>query len=354
MNLRKLLKPKPLVLVTGGAGYLGSIVVRRLLDSGCRVRVLDNFLFGDGSILELTRNSGFEVQRGDVRDADTVRRALKRVGSVVHLAAIVGDSACEKDPQLTLDTNYRATLELTKLSREEGVSRFVFASTCSVYGQAEIADESTTPRPLSLYATTKLDAETQVLAASNKAFHSTAFRFGTLFGLSPRPRFDLVANLLPARATTEGRIRIDGRTRMRPFLHVDDAARAVVTALDAPIPSVSGALFCVGGSDLNCQIGELADRILEFLPEVTVDQRAVEDDRSYDINFAKISRVLGFRPRRSLRSGIAEIIAAISSGEVRDYRDPVYHNSASRDDSKIVAQPYPFADSAIGAAPNTP
>ena len=328
MNLKNLLKPKGLVLVTGGAGYVGSIVVRRLLQAGHRVRVLDSLCFGDGSILELRGNRDFEFQRGDIRDAKAVTKALKHVDSVVHLAAIVGDGACAKDPALTLETNYEATVRLTKLSRAGGVSRFVFASTCSVYGQAEIADELTRPRPLSLYATTKLDAEKQVLVATDKGFHSTALRLGTLFGLSPRPRFDLIANLLAAQAVTDGRIRIDGRTRMRPFLHVDDAARAFVSVLEAPVSTVSGELFCVGGSELNCQLGELADRIRQFLPDIKVDQRAVEDRRSYDINFAKISHVLGFTPGRSLRSGIAEIIAAISDGQVRDYRDPEYHNNA--------------------------
>ena len=349
MNLKNLLKPKGLVLVTGGAGYVGSIVVRRLLQAGHRVRVLDSLRFGDGSIRELHGNRDFEFHRGDIRAAAAVTKALKHVDSVVHLAAIVGDGACAKDPALTLETNYEATVRLTKLSQAGGVSRFVFSSTCSVYGQAEIADELTPPRPLSLYATTKLDAEKQVLAATAKGFHPTALRLGTLFGLSPRPRFDLIANLLAAQAATEGRIRIDGRSRMRPFVHVDDAARAFVTVLEAPLSTVSGELFCVGGSELNCQLGELADRIREFLPDVKVDHHVVEDRRSYDINFAKISHVLGYTPSRSLRSGIAEIIAAISDGQVRDYRDPEYHNNAptiSGATSSVVAARQSVAEAA--------
>src|SRR5262249_55598494 len=189
------------VLVVGGAGYIGSILCRELLSRGPRVRVLDSLLYGDCAIRELLDNPRFELQVGDCRNLQSVVRALKEVSSVVHLAAIVGDPACDQDRRSALEINYAATRMLLEIAKGNRVERFLFASSCSVYGATgSLMDEKSEVQPASLYAETKVDAENALLQGTTDTFHPTILRFATVFGHSPRPRFDLVVNLLTAKA----------------------------------------------------------------------------------------------------------------------------------------------------------
>jgi len=253
--------PVEKVLVIGGAGYIGSVLVRKLLRAGYQVRVLDQLLFGDASIRELFEHPRFELLRGDFRHVDAVIRAVKGMDAVVHLGAIVGDPACALDEQTTLQTNYAATALVADVCRGYGVSRFVFASTCSVYGANDkIVDEGSVLNPVSLCAATKIDSERILLAARNETFHPTILRLATAFGWSPRPRFDLVVNLLTARAVLEKKVVIFNGEQWRPFVHVKDIARAFCLTLDADVAKVSGETFNVGGPELNHASATSAER----------------------------------------------------------------------------------------------
>src|SRR5580700_1434662 len=201
------------VLVLGGGGYLGSVVVARLLQGGYRVRVLDSFLFGEGALDGVRAHAGCELVRGDVRDIGAVVKAMRGCDAVVHLAAIVGDPACDDNKQLAMEVNRAATRMLSDVARGCGVRRFVFASSCGVYGASDFClDETSAVNPLSVYAQTKVDSENILLAATCRGvdpvaagaggFAPTILRLGTLFGLSPRMRFDLVVNLFVARAAS--------------------------------------------------------------------------------------------------------------------------------------------------------
>ena len=315
------------VLVVGGAGYIGAVLVRRLLERGYGVRVLDCFLYGSESLEEIAGHPGLEVQEGDFRHIPAVVEAVRGCDAVIHLAAIVGDPACAVDEDAARQINYTATRLLAEVAKGFRVARFLFASTCSVYGASdEVVDERSGLGPLSLYARTKMDSERALLSERSPSFCPVVLRLGTAFGLSPRPRFDLVVNLLAARAAAEGRITIHNPAQWRPFVHVDDIARAFIACLETPRELVAGEIFNIGSARLNYTLADLAAAIQAAVPGVEVECRGGGDPRNYRVSFQKAERLLGFRCRRTLQEGIREIQAAFQAGRIADYRDPRYNN----------------------------
>jgi nucleoside-diphosphate-sugar epimerase len=316
------------VLVIGGAGYIGSVLVRKLLDHGYSVTVLDALLYGDESIRDLYGRPDFELIHDDMRNVEAVVRAMQHADAVVHLGALVGDPACALDEKLALEINLAATCMIAEVARGFGIQRFIFASTCSVYGASDqLLDERSALNPVSLYARTKIDSERVLLALNDDRFAPIILRFATVYGLSPRPRFDLVVNLLAAQAVCEKRITIFGGNQWRPFIHVNDAAEAILKCLEAPLHVVKGQIFNVGSDDQNYQIAQLGDLIKKLIPDVEVIRQGDDTDRrNYRVSFAKIRRHLGFTPRYTVADGILEIKAAIEAGRIRDYRDARYSN----------------------------
>lgn len=316
------------VLVTGGAGYIGSHVVRMLLAAGRQVVVLDRLLFGAESLAAVRRDPNFRLIMGDIRDAVAVQRALRGADAVIHLAGIVGDPACALDPETTNAVNVAATASLVAAAHAAGVQRFVFASSCSVYGASDVlVDESSALHPVSLYAETKVAGEHIVLGARRMRFEPVVLRFATLHGWSPRPRLDLVANLLTAQAVRTGRITVFGGEQWRPFLHVADAAEALVAVLTAPGAQVSGEVFNIGSSAENYQIGSVGAHVAEWVPGTCVDIASTDGDRrDYRVSFARLERTLAFRPRRSLDDGIRELSVRAQAGDFAQIDDPRYSN----------------------------
>lgn len=318
---RATIRPQPArrVLILGGAGYLGSVMVGQLLRHGFAVRVLDAFLFGDRSLNEFQQHPDFEVAYGDVRSSRAAKRSMSACDAVIHLAAIVGDSACDKQKDLALEVNCTATPMLADAARESGVHRFMFASSCSVYGVSEgLLDESAPLKPLSLYAQTKQNSERALLAAKASDFAPTILRLGTLFGLSPRMRFDLIVNMFVAQAASSGRITVWNGEQWRPFLHVHDAVCAFMACLNATPASVSGQIFNVGSPALNCQIRTLGEEVVQLIPDTRLCTIENEDRRNYRVSFEKIQNVLGFRCRKNLAFGIEEIYASLRSRTATD------------------------------------
>lgn len=318
------------VLVVGGAGYLGSALVPLLLERGYRVRVLDSLLFGEASLNSVRAHPEFELVAGDVRDIQAVVHAVKGCDAVIHLAAIVGDPACAENPQLAVEINRAATRMLLDVSRGHGIQRFLFASTCSVYGASDfLMDEHAQVTPISLYAQTKLDSEGLLLEAKSKDFHPSILRLATLFGLSPRPRFDLVVNLLTARAVRTGRITIFNGEQWRPFMHVRDAARAFLACLEVNnLAVVSGETFNAGCYLLNHRLTEIAEEIATIVPTVEVEHIENEDRRNYRVSFDKIHTRLGFACQLTLREGIQEIADMVRASEIHDFSADMFNNRA--------------------------
>jgi nucleoside-diphosphate-sugar epimerase len=315
------------VLVVGGAGYIGSLLVERLLEKGYRVRVLDCLLYGDEPLRTLRNHPNFELIVGDARNIQDVVRSVRGAESIIDLAAIVGDPACEQDRGPALETNYAATRMLIEIAKGHGVSRFLFASSCSVYGAADAEmDENAPTAPISLYGQTKVDSEQALLGARTTTFHPTILRYATVFGLGYRPRFDLVVNLLTAKAHQEGLITIYNGKQWRPFIHVRDLVEATVWVLESPARMVSGEIFNVGDARLNHTLTEVAGVIRDAFPAVRVEHLDNSDRRNYRVKFDKLLSRTGFRARYSLRDGVEEIRKAFDEGLITDYTDLRYHN----------------------------
>lgn len=319
------------VLVIGGAGYIGSVLVRMLLEAGYHVRVLDKFLFGEDSIRDLYNRPDFEVIKGDFRHVETVIRALRGMDAVIHLGAIVGDPACALDDDVTVDVNTTAVRMIREACRGYGIYRFLFASTCSVYGAQEgVIDERSELAPVSLYAKSKIDAERAIMELAGKDFEPTILRLATVFGLSHRMRFDLVVNLLTARAVTEGKITILNGHQWRPFIHVSDVARAFTACLQAPSSLVAGRIYNVGDNRLDCTLAQLGEIVSRIVPGTEVSrEQELADARSYRVDFSKIADEVGFECLTMLERGIEETCRELKAGRFPSYKDPIYSNVAT-------------------------
>jgi nucleoside-diphosphate-sugar epimerase len=322
---------RPWTLVTGGAGYVGSLVVQELLARGTPVRVVDALLHGGvPSLLGAWGRPGFEFLRGDVRDPHIRRAALAGVDSVVHLAAIVGDPACARRPELAQEVNLDATRALLADCEELGVRRVVFASTCSNYGKMPgdvLATEDFELRPVSLYARTKVAAELEVLAKGRNGLETCCLRFATVYGSSPRMRFDLTVNEFTRDLVLGEELVVFGEQFWRPYVHVRDAARAVGAVLDAPRDAVDGEVFNVGSTEENYRKLDIVELLQRRLPDARVRYvRKEEDPRDYRVAFEKIDLALGYRPLYTVGDGIDEIMALLRSGILDEPAAEVYRN----------------------------
>ena len=320
------------VLVTGGAGYVGSIVCHKLIEKGYKVTALDNLSFGKESIVDLLQNKNFELIVGDINNISHLIQGVKNADHVIHLAGTVGDPASAFDPSYTMESNYFSTQALIEVSKYYQVSHFVFASSCSVYGAGDdILTEESSLNPVSLYARTKIAGEKKLIENSSQNFNPVILRFGTLYGLSPRMRFDLVANTMSAHAFFLKKIIVQGGDQWRPLLHVRDAAKACVEILEKPISLVKGEIFNVGSSKENYQIKDIADSIASYLPKVKINNKETSDDpRNYRVLFDKISQKLNFHPDYTLKQGVGEIIKSMRSGRFKNYQESKYNNYLSR------------------------
>ncbi len=311
----------------GGAGYIGSIFAADLLETGYNVIVLDSLLYGADSVAPLIGRPGFQLTVGDTRDEDIVRRLLAESASVVHFGEIVGDPACDLDPTVTVSVNHVATVRLAALAAQAGIERFIYPSSCSVYGATdEIVDELGPLNPVSLYGRVKVASEQEVLRLRTDSFHPTVFRLATVYGLSPRPRFDLVVNTLAGRAAAEHRIVVQGGGQWRPFVHVADVASLIAQTLTMPLEAVSGEIFNLGSNSQNYTIAGVAEIVRERVPEVAIDVTEGFDRRNYRVAFDKTASVFGFQPKRTVADGVAEIVRAVENRHVVDIHEARYSN----------------------------
>lgn len=304
------------ILVAGGAGYLGAVLCETLLDAGYRVTILDALFFGPRPLARLRRRPGVRLVCADIRDAPP--RLLEGVDVVVHLAAVSNDPACDLNPQFSRDINVEGTIRLAKLSKMAGVGRFVFSSSCSVYGRgSDTLDEGSPVSPISLYGRTKAEAEDAVLRLSDRSFAVTVLRNATMYGVAPRMRFDLVVNHMTLCAHTAGKVSVCGGQQWRPLVHVRDAARATVSTIEAPRQDIAGEVFNLGSNDQNFEVRDLARTVQGLVPGTEIDVSYMDpDQRSYRVSFDRLHRTLGFDPKRRPADGIREVKAALEQGVV--------------------------------------
>jgi nucleoside-diphosphate-sugar epimerase len=305
------------ILVTGSQGYVGSVLVPFLRAAGHDVHGVDCGYFRDGILYPVYDGPH---TTGDVRDASTwTALDLGAFDGVVHLAALSNDPVGELDENLTYAINRVASIDLAKRARAAGVSRFVFASSCSVYGLGDddARIETSALSPQTAYARSKIDVEAPVLALRDERFTPVGLRFATAFGASPRLRLDIVVNNLVGWAVTHNAIRLDSDgTPWRPLVHVEDMARTILACLEAPHGDVAGEVFNVGREDNTLQVRQIAELVARAMPSasLSVGTKSGADTRSYQVSFAKLRKHLpSLTLAWSVERGVDELVRAMRS-----------------------------------------
>jgi len=307
------------VLVTGGAGYTGSVLVRRLLKEGYKVNVLDRFFFGKESLASVSKNPSLKLIQDDTRWFNP--KILKGVDIVMDLAALSNDPSGELNPKMTMEINYKGRARVAKLSKQNGVKRYILASSCSIYGFTDrLLDEKSKINPLTTYAKANRLAETSAKKLADDKFTVSLLRFATVFGLSKRMRFDLAINGMVLGFFKNKKIPImrNGK-QWRPFIHVKDVADAYVKVIKCQKDKVNGKIFNVGSNGQNYQILPLAKEVarsigIPFRKEWYGDP----DSRSYKISFKKVEKELGFKTKYSISYGAKEVSSALQKGTITD------------------------------------
>ena len=326
---------KKRILVTGGAGYVGSIVIRQLLKQGYKVVCVDNLRFGGLSLVDVQDNIDFEFKKIDItnfKDLDDIFD-LYDFYAVVHLAAIVGDPACKLQPKLAIKTNKDASIHLLEKAMQSNTRRFIFASTCSNYGKMNsdgYVDEESPLTPVSLYAELKVGFEKKILRALKKEtdFCPTVLRFATIYGISPRMRFDLTVNEFTKELAMGKELQVYGEQFWRPYCHLNDISQAILKVLQAPERAVSYEVFNVGDTSQNYTKKMIVEELLKQIPDGRVKYvHKEEDPRDYRVNFDKIKKNLEFRISKTVSEGIQDIRTSLSDGIISDPDDQKYYNT---------------------------
>ena len=324
------------ILVTGGAGYIGIHLVQMLLDDDYNVTILDNFTFGKSSINHIINHPKLTIIEGDVANIKDLVKAVKNNRYVIALAAIVGDPASSIDAEETLNLNYESSKILTEICNFYEVEKLVFASSCSVYGASTSGylTEDSPLNPVSLYARTRIYSENYILDNS-KITSPTILRLSTVFGFSPRMRYDLVVNTLLIRALKDKKFSVFGGDQWRPFVHCYDVARAFKLAIESDRKATHKQIFNVGSNDMNFTIDQIGDKVSAKFPHAeynTVDEDV--DKRNYKVSFDKITTKLGFEKKYDIEMGLDEMIEKINEDDsLLDYEDKIYSNFSQLKDS---------------------
>lgn len=317
------------VLVTGGAGYVGAVLTPKLLDSGYLVRVLDLFIFGHHVLDDVKDHPNLEVVDGDLRNQDIVRQSLAGCDAVVHLACISNDPSFELDPELGKSINYDAFRPLVEAAVDQGVKRFMYASSSSVYGvkQEERVTEELSLEPLTDYSKYKALCEDILREYQGPEFATIVLRPATVCGYSPRLRLDLTVNILTNHAYHNGRIRVFGGSQYRPNLHIGDMTNLYLDLLQLPDEMVGGKTWNAGYE--NFTVGQIAEQVRDALGDRAVDivTEPTDDLRSYRICSDRIRQEIGFEPRHGIAEAARDLAKAFRAGNVPDaMSDPRYYN----------------------------
>ena len=328
------------ILITGGAGYVGSVLVRKLVSLGYDVKVIDSLVFGNDGISSLINEKKIEFFNLDIRETEKISSIIQNIDCVIHLAAIVGEPLCKKIPDAAKQINEFATKNLVNICKNKKVKRFIFASTCSNYGSSQnIVNESSPVMPLSLYSECKVNSEKFILDQNNDIFETCVLRFATAHGLSPRMRFDLLVQEFMRDAIVDKKISIFGADFWRPLVHVEDMADACISAIDASSQLISGQIYNVGNDKENYTKIKLAEIIKEFITDIEIEIiKSKKDPRNYKVSFEKIENSLNFESKYTVRDSVIEILNDIQSGKI-DPRDSEFSNM-SRLTEKIKALDY--------------
>ena len=326
------------VLITGGAGYIGSFLTSELLRANYRVTVVDSLLFGGDSLIPFLHHPNFHFVKADVTDPRSIKDSMKdnwqKPNAIVHLAAIVGFPACQAvGKQVAWRYNVEATERVFEQASDLGVERFVFSSTYSNYGlspEGKPVTEESPLNPQSIYAETKIAAEEFLLSQKGATCAPLLFRFATLYGMSPRTRFDLIVNQFVLEAFTKRSLIIYQRGYSRSFVHIQDVVRGVIMGLEAERAKIRGEVFNLGTDHGNYSKDDIVRLVLKRMPETVVEYKDLTfggDMRDITVSFAKIKKVLGFETILDVDDGIRGLLFALKSGIIRNPTDEKYRNA---------------------------
>jgi len=317
------------VLVTGGAGYVGSVLVPKMLDKGYRVKVLDLYMYGDHVLDAVKSNPNLEQIKGDIRDRALLEKVIPGCDSVIHLACISNDPSFELDPTLGKSINYDAFFDLVEVSKKSKVGRFIYASSSSVYGikEEENVTEDLALEPLTDYSKYKALCEDVLLKAQSPDFTTVIIRPATVCGYSPRLRLDLTVNILTNHAVNNGKITVFGGEQKRPNIHIEDMADVYLHLLELPDEKVAGKVFNAGYE--NHKVGEIAEMVRHVVGEdkIEIVTTPTDDNRSYHISSEKIKRELGFEPKHTIEDAIRDLHDAFNDNKIPDSMNDIrYYN----------------------------
>jgi nucleoside-diphosphate-sugar epimerase len=322
------MSPFKRVLVTGGAGYVGAVLVPQLLARGYHVRVLDLYLYGDDVLQAVSSNPGLEQIKGDIRDRALLERVIPGCDAVIHLACISNDPSFELDPTLGKSINYDAFFDLVSIAKNSGVKRFIYASSSSVYGikNDDQVTEELALEPLTDYSKYKALCEEVLLKAQAPGFTVVVLRPATVCGYSPRLRLDLTVNILTNYAVNSGKITVFGGAQKRPNIHIADMADVYIRLLEAPDAQVSGKVFNAGYE--NHTVSQLAEMIRTVVGRSTeIVTTPTNDNRSYHISSDKIRRELGYVPQHTIEDAARDLVDAFKAGLIPNSMSDIrYYN----------------------------
>ncbi len=316
------------VLVTGGGGYVGAVLIPKLLEHGYAVRVLDLFIYGEQVFDNVKEGPNLELYKGDIRDQSLLREILPGCDAVIHLACISNDPSFELDPELGKSINFDAFAPLVDVSKESGVKRFIYASSSSVYGIKEEKNvtEDLPLLPLTDYSKYKALCEEVLLKKRASGFVTLILRPSTVCGYSPRLRLDLTVNILTNHAVNNRKITVFGGQQMRPNIHIEDMAQAYIKSLEWPDEAIDSKIFNVGFD--NFTVSEIASKVRKVVGEdIEIVTTPTDDNRSYHVSSAKIKKELGFVAEHSIEDAIRDLVASFQAGKIPNpMTDSRYYN----------------------------
>ena len=306
------------ILVTGGAGYVGSVLIPSLINKGYFVKCLDRFFFGNEFLSQKKFQNNIKLINDDIRWFNP--NILDDVDVVFDLAALSNDPVGELNPSMTFEINHKGRCRVAELSKEHGVRRYILASSASVYGQQDdIVNEESSVKPLTAYSKANHSAEIDNLLLNDDKFSVTVLRFASVYGTSPRMRFDTAVNKMVLDLFNENKITVSGKENKRPFIFIKDVVKAYLTILDADIRKISGEIFNVGSNEQNYRMDDLAQEIINSIDKpYEISFQETNDHRSYFASFEKIENILGFRTNYSVKDGAQEIYQALQDNIVTD------------------------------------
>ncbi len=313
------------ILVTGGAGYVGAVLVPKLLKKGYRVKVLDLYMYGD-VLKNVKNNPNLEEIKADLRDVGVLKKSIPGCDAIIHLACISNDPSFELNPELGKSINYDAFIPLVDIAKDSGVKRFIYASSSSVYGIKEVHDvtEDLPLEPLTDYSKYKAMCEDVLMKKRTPGFTTLILRPATICGYSPRLRLDLTVNILTNHAYNNREIKVFGGEQMRPNLHIEDMTDLYLRTLEWPDQAIDGRIYNAGYE--NFRVREIANMVKsEVGQDVNIVTTPTDDNRSYHVSSAKIKRELGYAPEHSIQDAVRDLVKAFDAGNIPDSMTDIHY-----------------------------